>query len=244
MTVLPVLDLLKGVVVRGVAGRRTEYRPLLSKLLETSTPLDVAFALRTEFGFQRLYVADLDGILHRRPNWIAYQQLIDGGFKLLIDAGITSVEGARRLNGLGCDVVIGLESSPSPEQVSRMVAASEAVTFSLDLKNGQPMLAEGASGWSHNPLEIVRQAIDGGISRLIVLDLADVGVGSGTRTGSLCQSLLAEFPGLHLTCGGGVRGVEDLRAWQALGAKQILVASALHDGKLSTGDLAEFAAVG
>ena len=125
-----------------------------------------------------------------------------------------------------------------------MVAASEAVTFSLDLKNGQPMLAEGASGWSHNPLEIVRQAIDGGISRLIVLDLADVGVGSGTRTGSLCQSLLAEFPGLHLTCGGGVRGVEDLRAWQALGAKQILVASALHDGKLSTGDLAEFAAVG
>ncbi len=244
MTVLPVIDLLEGLVVRGVAGRRTEYRPLQSRLVETAVPLDVARALRDEFGFQRLYVADLDGILHRRPNWAAYQRLIDDGFRLLVDAGISEIEEARRLNGLGCEVVIGLESSASPEQVSRLVAACDAVTFSLDLQNGRPMLAEGASDWSNDPREIVRQAIDCGVSRLIVLDLADIGMAGGTRTGSLCQSLLAEFPGLHLTCGGGVRGVEDLRAWQALGAKQILIASALHDGRLSTGDLATFAAVG
>lgn len=240
MAILPVLDLLNGLVVRGVAGRRSEYRPLQSKLVETAVPLDVARALQTVFGFQRLYVADLDGILHRRPSWVAYQQLIDCGFKLLVDAGITSVEDTRRLSGLGCDVVIGLESSPSPEHVARMANACEAVTFSLDLQNGQPMLAEGASGWSHNPREIVRQAIDGGISRLIVLDLADVGMGSGTRTGSLCQSLLAEFPHLHLTCGGGIRNLDDLRQWRTLGAKQVLVASALHDGRLTAGDLAAF----
>ena len=240
MTVLPVLDLLEGLVVRGVAGRRTEYRPLRSRLVETAVPLDVARALRDEFGYRRLYVADLDGILHRRPNWVAYQQLIDDGFKLLVDAGITCVDDARQLSGLGCEVVIGLESSPSPEHVARMANACEAVTFSLDLQNGQPMLAEGASGWSHNPLEIVRQAIDIGISRLIVLDLADVGMGCGTRTGALCQSLLAVFPDLHLTCGGGIRNLDDLHQSRTLGVKQILVASALHDGRLTAGDLAAF----
>jgi len=243
MPVLPVLDLLEGVVVRGVAGRRSEYRPLRSKLVETAAPLDVARALQAEFGFQRLYIADLDGILYRRPSWTAYRQLIDDGFRLLIDAGITIVEDARRLSGLGCDIVIGLESSPSPEHVARMAVVCKDITFSLDLQNGRPMLAEGMSGWSRDPLEIVRQAIDGGISRLIVLDLADVGMGSGTRTGSLCQSLLAEFPHLHLTCGGGIRNLDDLRQWQTLGVKQVLVASALHDGRLTAGDLAEFAAV-
>ena len=244
MAVLPVLDLLEGVVVRGVAGRRTDYRPLRSRFVDTAVPLDVARALQGEFGFQRLYVADLDGILHRRPSWVAYQQLIDGGFKLLVDAGISNVEDARRLSGLGVEVVIGLESSPSPEHVAHLTAACDTVTFSLDLQDGVPLLPEGATGWNHDPREIVRQSLGCGISRLIVLDLADVGMGCGARTGSLCQSLLAEFPDMHLTCGGGVRGVEDLRAWQALGAKQILVASALHDGRLSTGDLAAFAAVG
>ena len=46
MTVLPVLDVLEGVVVRGVAGQRAEYRPLRSRLVESAVPLDVARALR------------------------------------------------------------------------------------------------------------------------------------------------------------------------------------------------------
>ena len=269
MTILPVLDLLDGQVVRGVAGRRAEYRPLRSKLVETAVPLDVARALRNEFRFQNLYVADLDGILHRRPNWDAYRDLIDDGFRLLVDAGIRDVEDARRLNGLGVEVVIGLESTPTPEQAAHLAAACDAVTFSLDLQAGVPLrrmgtLArpefypqagrarvpilhlglppQGATGWSHDPREIVRQAVGCGISRLIVLDLADVGMGCGARTGALCGSVLSDFSHLHLTCGGGVRGVEDLRNWQSLGAKQVLIASALHDGRLSTSDLAEFSA--
>ena len=240
MTILPVLDLLDGCVVRGVAGRRAEYRPLRGGLVETSVPRDVARALRTEFGFQRLYLADLDGILQSRPHWTVYQQLKGDGFQLLVDAGLRDVEEARRLSGLGVEVVIGLESSPTPEHVLRMVAACEAVTFSLDLQNGQPMLAEGASGWSRDPREIVRRAVGCGISRLIVLDLADVGMAGGARTGSLCQSLLAEFPDLHLTCGGGVRNLDDLRQWRTLGAKQVLVASALHDGRFTADDVARF----
>jgi phosphoribosylformimino-5-aminoimidazole carboxamide ribotide isomerase len=243
MTILPVLDLLDGLVVRGVAGRRAEYRPLRSRLVETSVPLDVARALRTGFGFQQLYVADLDGILHRRPNWDACRQLIDDGFRLLVDAGVRDVDEGRRMNELGIEVVIGLESTPTPEQVARLAAACDAVTFSLDLQNGVPLLPEEAIGWSRQPREIVRQVIGCGISRLIVLDLADVGMGSGTRTGSLCSSILFDFPGLHLTCGGGIRGVEDLRYWQALGAGQVLVASALHDGRLSASDLTGFSAM-
>lgn len=240
MMILPVLDLLGGEVVRGVAGRRQEYRPLVSRLVRSTAPLDVARALRDEFGFSRLYVADLDGILHTRVNWGAISSLRTDGFQLLVDAGCRDVETAARLSELGCDVVVGLESSPSPSQIAELGTAARGITFSLDLQNGRPMLADGATGWSRDPREIVRRAVNSGITRLIVLDLADVGMANGTRTTSLCRDILAEFPNLHLTCGGGVRSVEELREWGRFGVRQVLVASALHDGRLTGADLAEF----
>ena len=40
--------------------------------------------------------------------------------------------------------------------------------------------------------------------------------------------------------GGGVRGVEDLRRLKRSGASAVLVASALHDGRLTPGAAAEF----
>ena len=234
--VLPVIDLLGGVVVRGVAGRREEYQPIRSRLTSSAVPLDVARALRSEFGFERLYVADLDGIVHRRPNWDVAWQLVEEGFKLLVDGGVETVEDVQRWSSHGCEVVVGLESSRSPSDLATMVAACESVTFSLDLQNGEPMLAESASDWSRDPREIVRQVIGCGVSRLIVLDLADVGMGCGTRTGALCRSIRTEFPSLHLICGGGVRSRADLIDWQAAGVQHVLVASALHDGRLSAGD--------
>ncbi len=235
--VLPVLDLLDGVVVRGVAGRREEYLPIRSRLTSSVDPLDVARALRGEFGFERLYVADLDGIVHRRPNWAIARQLVEAGFKLLVDGGVETIEDVRKWRSLGCDVVIGLESCRSPDDLASMAAAGKSVTFSLDLQNGEPKRHRAATGWSDAPLEIARQALGCGIRRLIVLDLADVGMESGTRTGSLCRSLLAEFPHMPLTCGGGVRGRDDLLCWREVGVQQVLVASALHDGRLTPDDL-------
>jgi len=38
--------------------------------------------------------------------------------------------------------------------------------------------------------------------------------------------------------GGGVRGAEDLRSVAASGCDAVLVASALHDGRLTAADLA------
>src|SRR5207253_1947746 len=62
MRILPVLDLQNGVVVRGLAGRRAEYRPVVSRLTTSHQPLDIAQAFRDIFGFEHLYLADLDAI--------------------------------------------------------------------------------------------------------------------------------------------------------------------------------------
>jgi phosphoribosylformimino-5-aminoimidazole carboxamide ribotide isomerase len=79
---------------------------------------------------------------------------------------------------------------------------------------------------------------------MIVLDLAQVGVGAGVATGNLCRQLRQRFAGLRLITGGGVRHEEDLTELAALGIDGVLVASALHDGRLMRNDLQRFAPAG
>ena len=91
---------------------------------------------------------------------------------------------------------------------------------------------------SADPIEIAGYVVAQGISRLIVLDLADVGMSGGTRTLAICRRLRQQFGStVEITAGGGVRDTRDLAALQDAGCDAALVASALHDGRLSREDL-------
>jgi phosphoribosylformimino-5-aminoimidazole carboxamide ribotide isomerase len=151
MKVLPVLDVKNGMVVRGVAGRRDQYQPIVSQLTSSSDPMTVANAIRNAHGLDQLYLADLDGILHQKPNYELYRQLIADGFQLLVDAGVRQPADALQVQVAdGIEVVVGLETCRSPDDLASIVACTSNVTFSLDLLNGVPRFSDDASGWSHN----------------------------------------------------------------------------------------------
>ncbi|MEI8016803.1 MAG: HisA/HisF-related TIM barrel protein [Schlesneria sp.] len=237
MKVLPVLDVLNGQVVRGVAGRRENYRPIVSRLTSSSDPLSVARSVRDAFGLDQLYVADLDGILHQKPNLDLYRLLIADGFQLMVDAGVHPSDAVSIQGDSDLHVVVGLETCRSPEDLARIVACASNVTFSLDLQNGIPRFSEDASEWSRESNEIVCQVVQANVSSIIVLDLSDVGMGTGGSTDSLCRFIRHEFPSVHLISGGGVRSRDDLLRLNKLGIDGVLVASALHDGGLVRSDL-------
>lgn len=234
MRLIPVIDILNRVVVRGVAGQRDQYRPIQSPLTDSVDPLSMALAIREKFGFDELYVADLDAITRGQPDLSLYESLRNHGFRLWIDAGISSPVAAREHIDLGVErVIVGLESCPSPESLGEILHSvpSDRVAFSLDLKEGVPM---GSPAWGTSPLEIARMAIKAGITKLIVLDLAAVGVGDGVPTIELCRKIrsLADCPPEIIT-GGGVRDRWDLELLAQAGVDGVLVASALH--RIETG---------
>lgn len=242
MTLLPVIDVLNGVTVRGVAGRREEYRPLQSCWSTSADPSDVASALRTAFGFRRFYLADLDGILRQQPNQTLYRSLQRSGFELLVDAGVRTANDAENLFETGITAVIaGLETLRSPSELAGMIRrfGPERIVFSLDLKSGKPQVSDKSAWPALDPLSLAEIAIDSGVQQVIVLDLADVGVGTGGSTAELCGSILTKFPHVHLIAGGGVRGKDDLERWARIGISELLVASALHDRRLSPNDVRE-----
>jgi phosphoribosylformimino-5-aminoimidazole carboxamide ribotide isomerase len=91
LRVIPVIDILNGVAVHAVRGRRSEYQPLKSILCTSADPLDVASAFKAA-GFSELYVADLDAIMGGKPNFSVLKQIADTtGLRLMVDAGVAEL---------------------------------------------------------------------------------------------------------------------------------------------------------
>lgn len=240
MAILPVLDLMGGQVVRGVAGRRAEYRPVVSRLTTEATPLAVARAFREQFGFDELYLADLDALAGAPPALDVYRRLHDDGFRLWVDAGLRTTTDAVPLLEVGvASIIAGLETVDGPAALSALVECVGAgrLVFSLDLTDGTPLTQPGA--WSGADADaIAAAAFAQGVRRLLVLDLRRVGVGTGAGTEPLVARLRQQHPALEITAGGGVRDIADVGRLRTAGADRVLVASALHDGRIAPADVA------
>jgi HisA/HisF family protein len=231
---VPVLDVMHGQVVHAVGGMRGHYRPLTSRLTDSCEPGAVAAALRLAGQTEELYLADLDAIAGNPPNLGLYRGLTRAGHRLWVDAGVRSAERAREVLDAGVSaVVLGLETVDGPSVVADMARSVPAqVVFSLDLKGGKPLGL--VSAWrGAEPLDIARQAIECGVRRLLLLDLARVGTQTGPATERLATEIVRLGNGIELAVGGGIRDEGDLERLERAGADAVLVATALHLGTLS-----------
>ena len=238
MLVIPVLDLLDGVVVRGVAGERDTYKPIRSRLVNSSDPLQVANAIRRQFGLTTFYVADLDAITGSELNVHTINSLIEAEFDLLLDAGTGTVDQIDALSRMIdvenlSGVILGLESITSPEELANIMEqfGDLPLTFSLDLMNGDLITCGGP--WNGmTPRSTLDLVLRLGFESVILLDLANVGMGTGNSCLSLCDYVKQRSPDTKVITGGGVRSDADLAELESHGCNGALVASALHDGRL------------
>jgi phosphoribosylformimino-5-aminoimidazole carboxamide ribotide isomerase len=239
LRILPVLDLMEGRVVRGVAGLREQYRPIESVLTEGSDPLRIAQAIRSRLGISTLYLADLDAILRRSPNVDILQSLSDAGFTTTVDAGLRRGEDASAIFAAGVQqVVAGLETLAGPTELLRLVDrwGPSRIVFSLDLRDGRP-LGDAAPWQRADPFAIAGEAIEAGCTELIVLDIARVGTAAGVPTLPLCTEIRRAYPRVTLFTGGGIRGIEELRRLDRSIIDGVLIASALHNGSIGPAEL-------
>ncbi|MBX3443190.1 MAG: hypothetical protein KF774_12360 [Planctomyces sp.] len=232
--VLPVLDLLGGQVVHGIAGRRQNYRPVDSQLAPSARPSAIASAFRIRFGFREAYVADLDAIQGGPLQQGALVDIQRSGLDLWLDAGVRDARDVERLAGFRpARIILGLESLDHPNRLAEIARTAdlERLVFSLDLRDGRAM-TEG-DGWPAEPLEIAAFAWSLGLRTMIVLDVAAVGVSGGLSTLPLCAAIRARHTDATLITGGGVRSAADLRNAAGSGVDRVLVASCLHEGSLT-----------
>lgn len=217
--IIPVLDVMDGVVVHAVAGERANYRPVVSVLTSSTEPRAVADVLLQITGSQELYIADLNAIQHRGDNFTVLHQLRDLPVQLWLDAG-----GAVRP---GFRPIIGLETYRVGDDCPR-----DAIV-SVDLNGGQLLGAWPELPGVEHPedvLGVVRHFVRLGLRTFILIDLQTVGRGQGPSASNRCHTVKQRFPMIELITGGGVRHWADVEALTEAGADGVLVASALHAG--------------
>ncbi|WP_233151691.1 HisA/HisF-related TIM barrel protein [Pelomonas sp. KK5] len=226
------MDLLGGQVVRGVGGDRQAYRPIVSALCRgSSEPLEVARRLCAHAASELLYVADLDALQGGAVQLAVLQRLLRAmpSLHLWLDAGFADAAAAGAvLAQLEPGRVLPVFGSESLRSIDALAACFDAAAtpalLSLDRRQGRAM--DPAGCW---------QRPDLWPAQVIVMTLERVGAGTGPDLQTLAQ-VAAACPRARLIGAGGVAGDDDLRRAAAAGASAWLVASALHDLKLSPRD--------
>ena len=236
MKLIPVVDLMRGQVVRAVRGNRQAYQPIVSQLCAGSDPLTVAKALCTHCDSHQLYVADLDALLGQPAQMSVLRELLLAlpELELWLDAGFANAAAADTLRagagaaGARIVPVFGSESLASRAELERCFGgagtgpgtAAAGAVLSLDRRDGQRLDAAGC--WDAPALWP---------ERVIVMTLERVGSDAGPDLETLANVRLRS-PATFIVGAGGIRDEDDLERASAAGAGAWLVASALHDGRL------------
>jgi phosphoribosylformimino-5-aminoimidazole carboxamide ribotide isomerase len=253
MEIIPVLDLAGGIAVWAQAGNRARYEPVASALAPSvvGDPVALLRAFRGRLGAIACYIADLDAIQGGAVQRSMIRELaqFETGFAgaIMVDAGAHTPGSTLEVLACGASqVVVGLETLRAFTDLARIVrlAGEEQVVFSIDLRLGSPILHPAmhhAAGPQPDALSLAAQAVEAGVTTLLLLDLGRVGTGCGADLG-LIEELRRGFPELRLLAGGGVLARRDLDRMRDAGCDGALVASAIHAGTITAADLADLAA--
>jgi phosphoribosylformimino-5-aminoimidazole carboxamide ribotide isomerase len=232
LKVIPVIDVLNGVAVHAVRGERSRYQPLRSVLCDSVDPAAVALTFES-LGFKSLYMADLDAILGKSTNFAVYKQIrTKTSLNLMVDAGVSTVADAEKLLNSGVTkIVVGTESLPALDTVNQLIKTfgENRVLVSIDLKGGKVMSVSETVG-SLSAVQLAQALQKRGVAQIILLDLDRVGTERGANLRVL-EAVLRKTK-LEVLVGGGIKGFEELTKLKTLGASGVLVATALHNGKL------------
>jgi HisA/HisF family protein len=233
MEVIPVIDLKGGAVVHARMGMRNSYARIQTPLSPTSQPNDVARGLLSIFPFKKFYIADLDAIEQKGDNKAALRQL-SAEFPDLdfwVDAGISDLGEAERWLEADCgSAVLGSETQRDSE-IIRHLYRSERTILSLDFRGdaflGPASLLKDADIWP---------------TKIIVMTLARVGSASGPDMDRL-TSIKSRVAHRQVYAAGGVRDVNDLALLAQAGIAGALVATSLHDRKLTGAQIARLSGI-
>src|SRR5262249_12018268 len=154
------------------------------------------------------------------------------GFRLWVDAGLRDRTLADPLLRAGiATLVVGLETISGPAALAGIVqeAGADRIAFSLDLRDGRPIYAPSADWDTADPLGIAERVCRVGVCRMILLDLARVGIGEGLGTLLLLGEILRAAPSTEVVVDGGISEPSDLEQTARAGASAVLLASALHN---------------
>jgi phosphoribosylformimino-5-aminoimidazole carboxamide ribotide isomerase len=237
MQIIPVIDLLNGVIVHAKRGQRAAYQPIQSQLTASSAPLDIVAALLALYPFTQLYIADLNAIQKLgdiySTNYAVVEAIVQRfpALELWVDAGISNNTELAIWQKLNTRLIIGSENFASIGNYCALNHKTNNFILSLDFfVQGYQGPAELLTNTEYWPQDV------------IVMSLANVGANQGVNEAlmhEILQRAAIKSSGNNVYAAGGVRGFDDLTLLKKMGVGGALIATALHQNQISILQLAD-----
>lgn len=231
---IPAIDLIGGKCVRLTKG---DYD---SKKVYNEDPV----AQTREFerlGFRRLHIVDLDGAKSRHIVNDGVLRAITAATNLTVDfgGGIKTDEDIRKAFDAGAEMVtVGSVAVTHPEMFLSWLDTfgAEHIILGADVRNGKVSI----NGWKEDSAEdllpFLRTYVEHGVRNVLCTEISKDGTLAGPATG-LYESIMAEYPQIHLIASGGVSKTADIVELDARGIPAVVFGKAYYEGKVTASEL-------
>ena len=231
MVIIPVIDLSDGLVVHAKKGERDKYQAIESTLTSQTTPKAILATYFKLYPFKNVYIADLDAIQNKGDNFQLIKEITSyyPNCEFWIDAGLYPINHHQLFSANdNIRLVIGSENDFSEDEFEKIISANPKLILSLDFSN---------SGLLKN--NYLLELTDLWPKDVIILMLHRVGSNEGYD--QECLKIIKRLTTKHkLYVAGGIRNISDIVLLEKEGFKGVLLATALHNGSITRGDLFEF----
>ena len=234
MNIFPAIDIIEGKCVRlskGVLSNKTIYE---------NSPIEMA-KIYQDAGFNTIHVVDLDATLGKGNNNYVLDLIrkkID--IKIEVAGGIRSKDAINDKINQGFDIiVIGTYAIKNIYDVLDFKdSLIKKLSIALDIKDDQ-IVSHGWQKTNNQSLEyIVNKYNDRPIHSYFVTDVANDGMLSGLNIKTF--SSIKQLTNKHITIGGGVKDLNDLKLSKINGFNNVVVGKAIYESKITIESLAQF----
>ncbi len=232
--IIPVIDILNSKAVHAIKGERTKYKPLISELFKSSDPIEIIKILNHKYNFNEIYLADLDAIIKKIPNYEIISKVTKvKNLKLILDPGIVKSEDIQKFSRFNLKkLILGLETINSFDVIrdSLKIFGIDKIVISVDMFKGK-IITKIRDLVNESLLNTIIKLNNLGVRELILLDLFRVGQKLGGIP-PLYLKIRDAFDG-DILVGGGIKNLNDLSNYNRENFSGVLIATALYDGSIN-----------
>ena len=217
MELIPAIDLLDNIVVKAFLGERKKYKPINTKLANSSRLENVITGLLKEYKFKIIYIADLNAIMGNKNNFKIIKKVIRKFPKIdfWVDYGVKNFLDFKKYHDNRFKTIIGSETLKNTDELKKIYKHKKReFILSLDFKNnfflGPKNLIKNNKLWPKKTI-------------FMILD----SVGSKKRSKLIKLFNLDKKKDYYLA--GGISNNKDIKFLEEKGFKGAILSTAIHE---------------
>ena len=217
MELIPAIDLLDNIVVKAFLGERKKYKPINTKLSNSSRLENVIIGLLKEYKFKIIYIADLNAIMGNKNNFKIIKKVIRKFPKIdfWVDYGVKNFLDFKKYHDNRFKTIIGSETLKNTDELKKIYKhKKKQLILSLDFKNnfflGPKNLIKNNKLWPKKTI-------------FMILD----SVGSKKRSKLIKLFNVDQKKDYYLA--GGISNNKDIKFLEKKGFKGAILSTAIHE---------------